>query len=318
MLIASAAAERLSEAIGFDVQSRNEIVLAVRELATNIVRHAGSGDVLLTATDHSLVVVAEDHGPGIADVHLAVQDGYSTAGSLGYGLGTVNRLMHEMTIDSVRGRGTIVTARRDLRVEEPLTGPSSFDIGVATSAKPGFDENGDAFVVHTWDDQVLAGVIDGVGHGGPARVAAQAARRYVETHFDQPLGAVFSGTDVACRGTRGVVMALARLDRRRGLLEHGSIGNIETRVLRTNVPVNPVIRRGILGINAPAVRVVSVPWPTGAVLVMHSDGIVAHWGDAMDEMLAEPTATRMAATLLARLNRGNDDATVVVLKDAKP
>ena len=110
VLIASAAAARLAEAIGFDEHDRNEIVLAVRELAANIVRHATAGDIVLTASDHSLVVVAEDRGPGIADIHLAVQDGYSTAGSLGYGLGTVNRLMHEMTIDSVRGRGTTVTS----------------------------------------------------------------------------------------------------------------------------------------------------------------------------------------------------------------
>lgn len=314
VLIASAAADRLAGEMGFPEKERAEIVLVVRELATNIVRHAGAGEIQLVAGPDVLEVVASDRGPGIADVNQAVRDGFSTAGSLGYGLGTVNRLMSEMDIASVRGEGTTVRARRVLRGPDLPTLPSPVAVGVATAAKPGFADNGDAFVVRSWDDRLLVGVIDGVGHGDLAHAAAQAARRYVETHYDQPLAAVMHGTDLACRGTRGVVMGLARLDWDQQSVEYCAIGNIEARLLGSASSRGFIVRRGILGVNAPAARATVHPWDPTSTLILHSDGIMSHWeGQIADDDLSG-SAVDVANRMLARLNRGTDDATVLVVK----
>jgi hypothetical protein len=86
------------------------------------------------------------------------------------------------------------------------------EFGVATRPRTFGAVNGDAFVVKPWARSVLAGIIDGLGHGQFAHRAAQTARQYVESHFDQPLDQIFRGTGRACRATRGVVMALARFD----------------------------------------------------------------------------------------------------------
>jgi len=97
---------RITRELGFAGQPSEEIVLAVAELASNLVRHAGRGALTLRPL-HSgdrvgIEVAAADHGPGMRDIEQAFEDGYTTAGGLGYGLGTVNRLMDEIEISSAQ------------------------------------------------------------------------------------------------------------------------------------------------------------------------------------------------------------------------
>ncbi len=92
------------------------VATAISELARNIVRYAGRGEVILRLVDdhgkRGIEVVADDDGPGIPDVAQAMQDGYSTSGSLGLGLPGVRRLMDEFEIKSEFGKGTTVTVRK--------------------------------------------------------------------------------------------------------------------------------------------------------------------------------------------------------------
>jgi serine/threonine-protein kinase RsbT len=98
---------------GFSGSDLTIIATAISELARNIVTYAGSGEMtfkVVRSGDRSgLVVVASDEGPGIGDVALAMEDGFSTARSLGLGLPGAKRLMDEFDIDSELGRGTTVT-----------------------------------------------------------------------------------------------------------------------------------------------------------------------------------------------------------------
>ena len=92
------------------------VATAISELARNIVRYAVRGEIILRAvengTKRGIEVVATDDGPGISDVPLAMQDGYSTSGGLGLGLPGVRRLMDEFDIVSRFGKGTTVTVRK--------------------------------------------------------------------------------------------------------------------------------------------------------------------------------------------------------------
>jgi serine/threonine-protein kinase RsbT len=89
---------------------------AVSELARNLVVHAGGGLLSLRVIENEgrlgFEVVAEDKGPGIADVFLALTEGYSTAKSLGLGLPGVQRIMDELYFDEDRAVGTRIVARR--------------------------------------------------------------------------------------------------------------------------------------------------------------------------------------------------------------
>lgn len=314
VLIVSADARMLAAGLGFSEVETEEIGIVAREIATNILKHAGHGAMALIVDQSRLSIEAEDAGPGIPDVDQALADGYSTAGSLGYGLGTVNRLMDHLEITSRTGRGTRLLTHRNLRAaSEPAMRPP-VEVGVATLPKPGYAENGDGFVFRSWGTHTMVGVLDGVGHGAPAQAATQAALRYVETHLEQPLEDIFRGVGIACRGTRGVVMALARFDWVGHTLEFASVGNIEARVLDTDQPMRFVVRRGILGANAPEPRVTSQQWPKGATLVMFSDGVASHWGDVTLADAQGASASIAARALLNKLNRLTDDATLLIVR----
>ena len=106
----------LAEQMGFRRTDAYYLATAVTELAANIVRYAGCGEIQLHPLNEreipGIEVVASDTGPGIADLDLALRDGYSTSGGLGGGLPGVNRLMDEVEIHSEPGRGTCIRARK--------------------------------------------------------------------------------------------------------------------------------------------------------------------------------------------------------------
>ena len=110
------AAELTAEGRGAVAGGGNEEVTAASELARNTLRHGGGGTVRLEALNddrrRGLRLVFEDRGPGIADIQLALKDGYSTGGGLGLGLGGAKRLANEFAVSSRPGEGTRVTITR--------------------------------------------------------------------------------------------------------------------------------------------------------------------------------------------------------------
>jgi len=106
----------ISKSIGFKPNEQCMISTAVSELGTNIVRYAGEGEIILRPIvqkgKKGIEVVAEDNGPGIKDINLALKENYSTSKGLGVGLPGIKRLMHEFLIDPSRTKGTKITVRR--------------------------------------------------------------------------------------------------------------------------------------------------------------------------------------------------------------
>jgi serine/threonine-protein kinase RsbT len=101
---------------GFRATDQTLIATAISEIARNILSYAGTGEVAITWVEQSgrrgLQVIGHDQGPGIARPELAMQDGYSTANSLGLGLPGAKRLMDEFELSTAVGRGTTVTMRK--------------------------------------------------------------------------------------------------------------------------------------------------------------------------------------------------------------
>lgn len=308
----------VAESIGFDPKACEEIGLVTTELATNLLKHAKGGKLTLTQLENGgrvgLEIESRDSGPGIADVEQALADRFSTVGTRGTGLGAVNRLMDELDISSERGCGTRIACRKWVRQYPSSIRPCPLTFGVATRPRQSGADNGDAFVVKQWAESALVGVIDGLGHGQFAHCAAQAARQYVESHFDLPLDQIFRGVGRACRATRGVVMALARFDWGRGQMAFASVGNIEARVFPSSELFHFAIRRGVIGLNAPSPVVTEHPWPTGNVLVLHSDGLRTHWSWKDFPGVAEQPAQSLALEFLRYLAKEEDDATVMVVR----
>ena len=109
----------LARQAGFNGCDLTVISTAISEVARNIVEHANSGEIVLSivvdGTKEGIRVVAEDHGPGIPDIALAMQDGYSTGKGLGLGLPGSRRLMDEFEIASETGHGTVVNMKKWLK-----------------------------------------------------------------------------------------------------------------------------------------------------------------------------------------------------------
>jgi serine/threonine-protein kinase RsbT len=107
---------RLSSVLGFSSTDLTLIATAISEVARNIRLYAERGDVQLKLVREpgrdGIVVVARDKGPGIQDVDLAMQDGYSSGGSSGLGLPGARRMMDDFDIRSRPGRGVTVTMKK--------------------------------------------------------------------------------------------------------------------------------------------------------------------------------------------------------------
>jgi serine/threonine protein phosphatase PrpC len=178
--------------------------------------------------------------------------------------------------------------------------------------------NGDAFFIKRWKQYILIAVIDGLGHGQFAHRASITALSYLEKHYDQQLQDIFRGVGRACRSTRGIVMAMARFDWMDGKVVIGGIGNIEIRIFENGVDPGIVSKRGIIGGASPVPLIKEFPWDEKAVMIMHSDGIVTHWKWRDFPEYQGESASMLAHTMLSKLARDNDDATIVIVKGKIP
>ena len=101
---------------GLGLVDQTKIVTAASELARNTLTYGGGGtariQVVLDGSRRGVRLVFEDQGPGIADIELALKDGYTTGGGLGLGLGGAKRLSNEFEIRSAAGEGTRVSIAR--------------------------------------------------------------------------------------------------------------------------------------------------------------------------------------------------------------
>ena len=109
----------LAASMGFSSTDQTLLATAISEVARNIVSYASRGTIVLSTVEdrgrRGIMIVAEDHGPGIADIELAMRDGFSTGGSLGAGLPGAKRLVDDFELASTMGKGTTVTLKKWLR-----------------------------------------------------------------------------------------------------------------------------------------------------------------------------------------------------------
>jgi len=109
-------AGKYAKALGFDEQANRKLVTAVSEIVRNIIKYAGSGEVLMRSIEEGhrigMEVEAWDKGPGIPDLDKAMEDHYSSSGTLGLGLPGVKRMMDDLQVETATGKGTRVTIRK--------------------------------------------------------------------------------------------------------------------------------------------------------------------------------------------------------------
>jgi len=310
------AASDLARSIGLPEYDVGRVAIVVTEAATNLIKHAGGGEILLRATQHDegrcMDVMALDRGPGIVNLNVALRDGFSTWGSLGSGLGAIVRQSDLHDIHSAAGIGTAIFARVSAG-----DGRKQIEVGGVSVAKSGQEVCGDGWAVACDADQVRVLVTDGLGHGP---LAAEASTRAREVFLDRPRLDLVNMVDLmhaALGPTRGAALAVAEVDPGQDIVRFVGVGNIAAAVLVGGESRSMVSRPGTVGHNLRKVQEFQYPWPVGALLVMHSDGLVSRWSLDRYPALGRRAPSLIAAILYRDFHRGRDDTTVVVMRDPR-
>lgn len=313
------AAQRLAQTFNFNETCVARVGIVATELANNLLRHAGSGELLIQGLDDGvesqIEMIAIDRGPGMADVERCLRDGYSTGGTAGTGLGAVARLSTVFDIYSVVGMGTVVLSRVANRTADLTRDSLSNDIEFGAVCIPVHGEVhcGDTWRIATDGAQLGALVVDGLGHGTLAADAAQAAAEAFQTNpLDEPSD-LLQRMHRALGGTRGAAAACAVLDRDRAKIRYGGVGNVAGSLLAEDRSRGMVSHNGTLGVKLLKIQQFDYDWPAGSRVAMHSDGLSARWSIATYPGLSLRHCAIIAAVLYRDQRRVKDDVTVLLV-----
>ena len=312
----------LANMFGFSETRAGQAALIVTELATNLTKHARGGEMLLRLIHHDgaypavkgIEILAIDRGPGMRDVSLSRQDGYSTAGTLGHGFGSIERQSDFFQIYS-QPTGSVVLSRLWASRCAADSQKSAYEIGAVTVSRPGEDVSGD-----DWDWTMREGrfaimVADGLGHGILAHDAAVAATDVFRRFHQESPARVITDVHASLRATRGAAVAMVAVDTDRGVASYCGLGNISAFVVPSTGS-----RRGMISQNGTAGHVASriiefnYPVPRQSTLVLSSDGLGSHWDLDRYPGLRTRHPSVIAGILYRDFSRRHDDVTVVVAK----
>ena len=187
---------------------------------------------------------------------------------------------------------------------------------VAKRAAPGEQVSGDEFLVQPFPGGALVAVVDGLGHGEAARLAARLAISTLTAHAQQSLPALVERCHQALKTTRGAVMTLGSFREEEGSLNWIGVGNVEGLLIRSAPNQRParesvLLRGGVVGYQLPFLTASLVKIQAGDLLILATDGIGYGYSDKV--MIQDPPQ-RIADAILGNYSKGSDDALVLVLR----
>jgi anti-sigma regulatory factor (Ser/Thr protein kinase) len=302
---------------GLDSVQQGRIALIATELATNLIKHAGGGVLVIEhfadRDGKGIELLALDSGPGIADIDRSLGDGYSTAGSAGTGLGAISRQADRFAVFSRPGLGSAIMARIATR---PKPDPVNTELGVVVDNYPGEAVCGDSWYFAAAKPGRTLLMVDGSGHGPEANRAARIA---IETFRDRPdddCVGVVERIHLALRPTRGGAVAVARIDAEAKVVRFVGVGNIAGTMVSDGTARRMVSHNGTAGHIAPRIREFTYAYAGNPLVVLHSDGLTTRWDLAAYPGLAEQHPSLVVGVLFRDHRRGRDDASIVAMRAA--
>lgn len=299
----------LARSAGVDETECGSVGIVVTELATNLLKHAGRGALLvrnLHEAGGGIEVIALDHGPGMADLDRCFGDGFSTRGTAGNGLGAVRRLARVFDAWSDRS-GTAILARFGAAAATaPLLGSICIPVH-------GERRCGDGWSVRRDGATLSVVVVDGLGHGDLAADVADTAVAAFHSGPSADPKAHVERIDAGVRGSRGAAVAVATINPHERTLRYCGVGNIGARIDAGDHSRGLVSGNGIIGAQFRHPQVFDYRYDSGGtLLIMHSDGLRSHWDLGAYPGLRTRHPALIAAVLFRDFTRGRDDATVLV------
>ncbi|GAC1420286.1 MAG: serine/threonine protein kinase [Flavisolibacter sp.] len=296
-----------------------ELDIIVAEAVSNLVKHAGGGQVWVKLIEEDGVqgieIISIDNGPGMADVSKMVADGVSTKNTLGQGLGAMKRLSSVFQVYSLKNWGTVILMRIFKEELSRLKKPPVKEIRSVVIPKTGEIECGDGFYYSVTRDHIKIFLGDGLGHGPEAAAAvAEAGKAFLHFSEIDPVEIIrYINSEV--KKTRGLVGTVAVFDMSEKKWKICGVGNISTKIMSPANSKNAMAYNGIIGLNVPrSLNSHDVEYEKGQYIIMCSDGIKSKWDTVKYAAVQRYDASILAASLLKEYGRLTDDMSVAVCK----
>ncbi len=304
--------------LGCSKDEQGRIALIISELAANLALHTVDGGSLVLQTleaDDAMVIeiLSLDQGPGSANFGANLQDGFSTSGTAGTGLGAVKRASDLFDVQSQSQIGTALLSQ--MRFGAAAKGVDQ-SFGMVNIPIKGEEICGDTVgYLKLGSGVTRVMVADGLGHGP---MAAEASRTALEVFRRNPtlgLAPLLEEMHGAMRATRGAAVAVAEVDAGRQVVRYAGVGNIAGYIVGPgDLSSHMVSMNGTLGMIHPRIQEFTYPWREDAILVMTSDGLKNHWRLDRYPGITSRHPSVIAGVLFRDHCREKDDATAAVLK----
>jgi len=318
VMMASMSMMKLAKKMGMSPVDCTLCATVVSELATNIVRYAENGEIILCNKEDSLHVIAKDRGPGIANIELAMQEGHSGGDGLGMGLSGVARIMDSMDITSIVNQGTTVTVSKSLRRKkppDPILRKTIKPLDTAILCHPYLGErvSGDGALILDIPAYKFLALWDVSGHGKEAHELSTKVEGVVRYNCEKPPPILLHDLHEKFRGTRGLGAVIARLSLGTGWVEYEGIGNSALLHLHERGMRRLPLQEGVIGYQIRTPKLDRFQLHQGQSLIMHSDGIRT----MRDELTVfqNTSAAQIAKKILSDFrSKQADDASCLVLR----
>lgn len=319
----------IAQRLGLSDQKRENMLLVASELVSNQVKHAGGRGLIQVwqQPGPTLDILALDFGPGITNLSQAEEDGYSSANTLGKGLGSIRRLSDESFVytqqdnsgKSKKWSGSVFLSRfrlggkkTDLGQAASAAGdcPAALEIGLFSRSLSDDRYNGDRIYLQKTGDTLRWLHLDGLGHGEQAQAATANLASHL-SHCDTP-SAVLAAVDRQLKGTRGAVAIIGELGLTGRALNILGVGDMHAHVMDNEEMHNLSFAPGVLGKEHKNPAQFRFAFGKRCLMISASDGIRRNWDVSNFPGLFHQHPQLIAYTLGNIMGRISDDQSLCV------
>lgn len=320
------AIHQICEQVKFDETNCGKIAIVVNELANNLIYHSKEGGFLIVREldedgAYGLEILSIDRGPGMMNIQKCLQDGYSTRGSAGTGLGAVQRLSTFFDIYSEIGKGTAIL----FQLKYPRKNLDSVELnqnqvqvqanfGVVCLPMPGEQVCGDTWAVETFPNATKIMVADGLGHGPEAFKAANICQRIFHDFKKSEFKNIITEMHTSLKSLRGAAVSMAEFNYDQRKISYIGVGNISGIVCSKEKVHRMISHGGTVGYMSPRMQEFVFDLELNSLLILYSDGIHSQLNLKIYPNLLAHHPSLIAGVIYRDFCRKKDDSTVLVIR----
>jgi anti-sigma regulatory factor (Ser/Thr protein kinase) len=310
----------LAKNAGFSDKKLADLDIIVSEITSNLHKHARNGEILVGLFKEKenlyIELIGIDNGPGMQEPFKMIKDGFSSANTMGIGLGSIQRLSTQFDLYSMKGWGTIILTRIYNKTVEPgLLSTPKVTIRKLVVTMPGQIKCGDGTSSTVTPQHFKLLVADGLGHGEEANFAVIEAVKAFKQCTDHSPSEILKYIHEAIRKTRGIVGSIVVFDFESNIWKMAGVGNISTRMsnflqIKNQMSYNGTVGHNILsGMSDQEVKLEDYNQVT-----LCSDGINPRWDTSKFTGISRCDLSIQAAAIYKDFAGKTDDMAVVIAK----